>query len=239
MRVQNLMRGFIVAMGAVIFLAACSTAELARLHPKGTYIDGMPPGVQPVRLVAQDKDQYNNYMPAFVALSVTDKYHKEILAYPVPSRAWVRCEKEDSRSRSFGSGFLKQDLQLGKTYNVYCELLPKGRYKIVAIEASPNNDVNQFKPSDENRVKLLTNGPDPFRFWKWQGGQETAIRNWDGKFVTEAELIGPREEIVVFCKKEWLGFPVKGKFEANKTYQIRCTEEPYDVYPVVEIKELN
>ena len=220
----------------LLVLFGCSTADKAFLNPVATYTDGIPEGVSPVHLVAQKYDEYGNKLPAY--LSINKNGHREVFLYPAPtSSISVYCERIVDGSRQTGYGSFQQKLELGKTYNVYCNEIGNNRYKVVAKDA--DSVPIEKEPTNLNRVKFFTGKRDPLTPWLIQGTQMTGVRNWDGKVTNNVELTGPRRNIVVFCRPPYLSFPVEGDFKVGKTYQVTCLKKSNsDGIPEVEIKEI-
>lgn len=225
---------FVICGTSLLF--GCHTYQLAEMHPIGQYTKDMPEGTKPVHFVTTESDPYGNYLPAYLKYG---KIHNELFIYPAPSLISVQCESIKGNAKSYGYDTIRQKFELGKTYKVYCETLPHFKFRAVAQEVDPNKNVGtQEQPTSENRVTVVTNGKDPNAFWVIQGTQITGIRNWDGKVGVKAELVGPRQEIIVFCFKEHLNFPVQGDFKVGKTYQVRCSNEKSSGYPIVDIQEI-
>ncbi len=222
---------FLVSLG----FTGCSQRDLAMMHPVGTYTENMPEGERPVHFIAQERDNYGNYLPAY--LSIKNTVHTEAFVYPAPTWLQVTCERGTERGRQYGQGNVKKVFELGKSYDVYCEELPQSKFKIVAEEVGVAYQKEE-KPSDENRITFLTGDTDPLTMWIWLGSQVTGVKNWDGKTSNKAELTGPRTQIIVFCRRESLYFPIKGDFQVGKTYQVICSENRRVGYPEVIITDI-
>ena len=245
MNLSYFLRNLILSICVLLSFAGCSRRDLANMHPTGTYINAMPEGEKPVHFITQEKDKYGNYFPAYIRLDYTKDIHREIFAYPAPKALIVECEKVFFYSSSsntttqvttFGAGSIRDNFETGKSYYVYCEVYPERKYKVVAEEVGKSDEQ---EPSNENRVTFITQDKDPNTMWVWMGTQLTGVRNWNKEISNKAELVGPRTQIVVFCKKEGLNFPVQGNFQVGRTYQVLCPAEYTRVgYPQVTITDV-
>ena len=87
-------------------------------------------------------------------MSINKNGHREVFLYPAPtSSISVYCERIVDGSRQTGYGSFQQKLELGKTYNVYCNEIGNNRYKLVAKDA--DSVPIEKEPTNLNRVKFF------------------------------------------------------------------------------------
>lgn len=245
---------------AMIGLVGCTASEQAMLNPEASYVNRQKvtaiPAGQGITVVGSYQDEMGNSMEAYPSPAL--KAHKIVHIYPVPNEVFVECHKESSnyinnqqiKTQKTGMGYAKTDFQAGKTYMVFCNIQANNRYNI-SVKEVPNGtgygtssyhrkQKQSAQPTDVNRVRfVISTKKSSTDFLRWEGGTYMAIRNWDGKLGKEAELATPVSSVEVECQsnRQTILVPLKGNFQAGKTYKLGCrtdSQGKFEAYVVSE-----
>lgn len=241
----------------LIGLVACKSKDQSFFYPEASYFNGKQVAKinknKGITIVGSFYDDMRNVMPSFPA--PYNRAHKVVHLTPIPKMVKVECEhtarevinNTNVTTTKYGSAYAVADFQPGKTYMVFCSVQADNRYRIKVREVPQGasyqsgwmkKKIATEKPTNANRVRFVTMGKKSAKNWlRGAGGNHIAIRGWDGKLAKEAELAGPVSYVEVECRS--LGkkniVPLKGYFQAGKTYQLACRtnrEGLFEVYVV-------